>query len=226
MPPPWWWVCGHVFSSVCVHVGQSTCMRVCVCGSVCVCVRMTVMSIVLSSMACIHCPSHGSMYRWVFNYVPQWSSLCFFTAQELSRQRSVCAPWKLPAENHMAMRAIMDFSLPLSTPISLSPTPLPFSLSYSLLLFSLHSFPFCRWRFEQMSIDVCFLQPLCLCCSSPVNYLWCILLLLWKCRKTWKCTNTHTHTCTCWKYLKSVRQYTNENNGREMLHYLGWLCDE
>lgn len=73
------------------------------------------MPIVLS---CIHCPSHRSMYRWGCNYVPQWSSLCFFAAEELSRQRSVCAPWKLPAENHMAMRAIMDFSPPLRMPLS------------------------------------------------------------------------------------------------------------
>lgn len=93
----------HVFSSKCVHVSQSTYL----------CER--VMCIVLSSLGCIHCPSHRSMYRWGCNYVPQWSSLCFFTAQELSRQRSVCAPWKLPAENHMAMRAIMDFSPPLRT---------------------------------------------------------------------------------------------------------------
>ena len=84
---------------------------------VCACVG-GVMCIVLSSLGCIHCPSHRSMYRWGCNYVPQWSSLCFFTAQELSRQRSVCAPWKLPAENHMAMRAIMDFSPPLRTPLS------------------------------------------------------------------------------------------------------------
>lgn len=66
------------------------------------------------SQCCTHCPSHRSVYWWGCNYVPQWSSLCFFTAQELSRQRSVCALWKLPAENHMAMRAIMDFFSPPS----------------------------------------------------------------------------------------------------------------
>ena len=126
MTLPWWWwlcVCGHVLSCKCVRVGQSTCLCLCVC--VCVCVR--VMCIVLSSLGCIHCPSHRSMYRWGCNYVPQWSSLCFFTAQELSRQRSVCAPWKLPAENHMAMRAIMDFFSP-----SQDPSP---SLCLSLVLF-------------------------------------------------------------------------------------------
>lgn len=101
-------VCGHVLSCECVHVGQGTWL----------CVYL--MCIVLSSLGCIHCPSRRSMYRWGCNYVPQWSSLCFFTAEELSRQRSLCAPWKLPAENHMAMRAIMDFfSPPLRTPLSL-----------------------------------------------------------------------------------------------------------
>ena len=135
-------VCAGMCFLPCVHVGQST--RACVCVCVCVCVGRGVMYIVLSSLGCIHCPSHRSMYRWGCNYVPQWSSLCFFTAQELSRQRSVCAPWKLPAENHMAMRAIMDFSPPLRTPLSLS--LIPFSQCFS----------FCRWTFEQMSIDVCF----------------------------------------------------------------------
>lgn len=106
-----------------VDVCGGMCFPLNVCR-VCVCVRKRegererVMCIVLLSLGCIHCPSHRSMYRWGCNYVPQWSFLCFFTAQELSRQRSVCAPWKLPAENHMAMRAIMDFSPPPRTPLS------------------------------------------------------------------------------------------------------------
>lgn len=130
---------------VCVCVGACVFFKVCACRSeyMLMCVYERVMCIVLSSLGCIHCPSHRSMYRWGCNYVPQWSSLCFFTAQELSRQRSVCAPWKLPAENHMAMRAIMDFFSPLRAPLS---------PSYS---FS-QCFSFCRWTFEQMSIDVCF----------------------------------------------------------------------
>lgn len=99
---------------LCVCVGGVFCFLASACAQVrehalCASVCGEVMRIVLSSLGCIHCPSHGSMYRWGCNYVPQWSSLCFFTAEELSRQRSVCAPRKLPAENHMAMRAIMDF---------------------------------------------------------------------------------------------------------------------
>lgn len=105
-----------------VHVGQSTRSFVRV---------ARVMCIVLSSPCCIHSLSHRSVYRWVCNYVPQWSSLCFFTAQELSRQRSVCAPWKLPSENHMAMRAIMDFFFSPSQDPSLS---LVLFLSVFLLL--------------------------------------------------------------------------------------------
>lgn len=175
-----------------VHVGQSTRSFVRV---------ARVMCIVLSSPCCIHSLSHRSVYRWECNYVPQWSSLCFFTAQELSRQRSVCAPWKLPAENHMAMRAIMDFfSLPLRT--LLSP-----SYSFS------QCFSFCQWTFEQMSIDVCFQQqPPYLYCSSPINYLSCILQLFWK------CSQTREHTRTQRKCCESVRKYANENNSKEMLH--------
>lgn len=108
-------VCGGGWGA-CVVFG------VCACRSACMLVCLRVMCIVLSSLGCIHCPSHRSMYRWGCNYVPQWSSLCFFTAQELSRQRSVCAPWKLPAENHTAMRAIMDFFPPSQDPLSLPRT--------------------------------------------------------------------------------------------------------
>lgn len=138
-------VWGHVFSSKRVHVGQSTCL----------CVR--VMCIVLSSLGCIHCPSHRSMYRWGCNYVPQWSSLCFFTAQELSRQRSVCAPWKLPAENHMAMRAIMDFSPPLRTPSSLS-LSLPRTLFLSVSPFVDEHLSRCQ--------SMCASSNLCICTAA------------------------------------------------------------
>lgn len=119
-------MCMCVPGCVCVWACVFFQVRACRSENALVCVRACgeVMRIVLSSLGCIHCPSHRSMYRWGCNYVPQWSSLCFFTAEELSRQRSVCAPWKLPAENHMAMRAIMDFSPPLRT---------PFSPSYSFL---------------------------------------------------------------------------------------------
>lgn len=122
-----WYVCVGIcfLSSACRSDRMLLCVRVCE--------GVRVICIVLSSPCCIHRPSHRSMYWWGCNYVPQWSSLCFFTAQELSRQRSVCAPWKLPAENHMAMRAIMDFSPPLRT--LLSP---PYSFSQCFLLLSMN----------------------------------------------------------------------------------------
>lgn len=121
----------HPSRNIC-QCNDDMCVGICFIPSRSGCTRalVRVMCVVFSSPCCIHRLSHRSMYRWGCNYVPQWSSLCFFTAQELSRQRSVWAPWKLPAENHMAMRAIMDFFFPLRIPL------LTFSLS-SLYLFSL-----------------------------------------------------------------------------------------
>lgn len=181
---------GHVLSSECVHVGQSTGL----------CVR--IMCIVLLSLGCIHCPSRRSMYRWGCNYVPQWSSLCFFTAQELSRQRSMCAPWKLPAENHKAMRAIMDFSPPLQTPLSPSYS---FSQCSSFLSMNIWT-DVNRCALPATSVFVLQQNPEII---SPV-------FLFWKCM----------HTRACIHLCQSVRKSAHENNSKEMLHYLSRVWND
>lgn len=157
--------------------------------ALCVSVCGEVMCIVLSSLGCIHCPSHGSMYRWGCNYVPQWSSLCFFTAEELSRQRSVCAPRKLPAENHMAMRAIMDFPPPpLRTPSSL-----PRTLFSLFLLLSMNIWADVN-RCALLATSVFALQ------QPPKLSLLCAGVVLEKQTDTGACvhhSHTHTNPHTC-----------------------------
>lgn len=65
-------------------------------------------------------PSRRSMYWWVGNYVAQWSSLCCFIAQELNRQRSFCAPYKIACRKSYGDESSYGFPAPCFSYLSMN----------------------------------------------------------------------------------------------------------